>query len=59
MARVVEAEVTQDGRRARGAENRRRIVAAMLELIGEGEISPGAEQVAARAVRMPREIESF
>jgi len=43
------AKKEQDGRRARGAENRRRIVAAMLELIGEGQVSPGAEQVAARA----------
>ena len=49
MSKAEEAVTEQDGRRARGAENRRRIVAAMLELIGEGEISPGAEQVAARA----------
>lgn len=49
MSKAEEAVTEQDGRRARGAENRRRIVAAMLELIGEGEISPSAELVAARA----------
>ena len=38
-----------DGRRVRGAENRRKIVEAMLALIGEGAIAPGAEVVAARA----------
>lgn len=38
-----------DGRRARGEENRRRIVDAFIELIRRGEISPTAEQVAARA----------
>ncbi|MFZ3033764.1 MAG: TetR/AcrR family transcriptional regulator [Parvibaculum sp.] len=38
-----------DGRRVRGQENRRKIVEAMLALIGEGMISPSAEEVAARA----------
>ena len=38
-----------DGRRQRGHDNRARIVAAMLAMIGEGEVSPSAEQVAARA----------
>ncbi len=38
-----------DGRRARGHENRRKIVEAMLHLIGEGSISPSAEEVAAQA----------
>jgi AcrR family transcriptional regulator len=38
-----------DGRRRRGQDNRARIVAAMLEIIREGEVSPGAEQVAERA----------
>jgi AcrR family transcriptional regulator len=38
-----------DGRRRRSLDSRARIVAAMLELIREGEISPGAEQVAGRA----------
>jgi AcrR family transcriptional regulator len=38
-----------DGRRRRSQDSRARIVAAMLELIQEGDLSPGAEQVAARA----------
>jgi AcrR family transcriptional regulator len=38
-----------DGRRRRGQDNRARIVGAMLELIRGGQVSPGAEQVAARA----------
>ena len=40
---------TIDGRRIRRYNNRRRIVAAMLELVRAGAISPGAEEVAARA----------
>ena len=43
------AEQGQDGRRRRGQDNRARIVAAMLEIIHGGELSPGAEQVAQRA----------
>ena len=39
----------KDGRRRRARNNRQRIVAAMIELIGEGHITPGAEDVAARA----------
>ena len=39
----------RDGRRLRSADSRARIVAAMLALIEEGDISPGAEAVAARA----------
>jgi AcrR family transcriptional regulator len=38
-----------DGRRQRSEASRERIVQAMLELIGTGEIMPGAELVAARA----------
>jgi AcrR family transcriptional regulator len=38
-----------DGRRRRGADNRARIVAAMLDIVREGEVAPSAEQVAARA----------
>jgi len=58
----VGAEVTQDinaesvasaretdGRRRRGLDSRTRIVAAMLDIIREGEMSPSAEQVATRA----------
>lgn len=43
------ADEVEDGRRRRGQDNRERIVAAMLDIIREGELSPGAEQVAARA----------
>ena len=39
----------QDGRRLRSADSRARIVAAVLALIGEGDLSPGAEAVAVRA----------
>lgn len=55
MARVSRSETegktreTEDGRRLRGRENRRRIVEAMVCLIREGEISPSAEEVSARA----------
>ena len=38
-----------DGRRARGQANRRKLVAAMIELVREGSIAPTAEQVASRA----------
>ena len=38
-----------DGRRRRSQDSRARIVQAMLELVHAGEVSPGAEQVAARA----------
>ncbi len=40
---------TIDGRIIRRHNNRRRIVGAMLELVRAGAISPGAEEVAARA----------
>ena len=39
----------KDGRRRRAEDSRQRIVAAMIELIGEGHITPSAEDVAARA----------
>lgn len=38
-----------DGRRKRGDQSRKRIVAAMLQLVREGEMSPSAAQVAERA----------
>ena len=38
-----------DGRRQRSRDNRARIVEAMLALVAEGDPTPGAEQVAARA----------
>jgi len=46
-----EAEETEirDGRVRRGARNRQKIVQALYELVGEGEIQPTAEQVAERA----------
>nr|RAV94050.1 TetR/AcrR family transcriptional regulator [Aerococcus urinae] len=49
MKRIEAIDEKPDGRRARGHENRRRIVEAMLHLIGEGSISPSAEDVATRA----------
>jgi AcrR family transcriptional regulator len=44
-----QAEVSADGRRRRGQDNRARIVAAMLEIIQTGDLTPSAEQVAQRA----------
>jgi AcrR family transcriptional regulator len=41
--------VESDGRRRRSQDSRARIVAAMLELVREGDPSPAAEQVATRA----------
>lgn len=41
--------IERDGRRLRSADSRARIVRAMLDLISQGEVSPGAEPVAARA----------
>lgn len=40
---------TTDGRRLRSHDSKRRIVAAMLELVREGRIAPTAEEVAQRA----------
>jgi AcrR family transcriptional regulator len=39
----------RDGRRLRSHDSRKRIVQAMLELVRDGDVSPGAEQVATRA----------
>ncbi len=41
--------IQADGRRQRSVDSRARIVQALLDLVGEGEISPSAEQVALRA----------
>jgi AcrR family transcriptional regulator len=49
QAPVGEPAPVVDGRRQRGQDNRARIVAAMLEIIQGGDLSPSAEQVAARA----------
>ena len=38
-----------DGRRRRGQDNKARIVAAMLDMVREGDLAPSAEAVAARA----------
>jgi len=38
-----------DGRRRRGEDSRKRIIAAMLDFMREGEVAPGAERVAIRA----------
>ena len=40
---------TTDGRKLRSQDSKRRIVAAMLELVREGRIAPTAEEVANRA----------
>ena len=40
---------TTDGRRLRSVDSKRRIVAAMLDLVREGHIAPTAEEVAQRA----------
>ena len=49
MAQAQTKPDTVDGRIVRGRNNRRRIVAAMLDLVRAGSISPSAEEVAARA----------
>ncbi|HWU81171.1 MAG TPA: TetR/AcrR family transcriptional regulator [Caulobacter sp.] len=47
---VIEPEApVADGRRRRSQDSRARIVQAMLELVREGDVSPSAELVAARA----------
>jgi AcrR family transcriptional regulator len=46
---VDEAPAQTDGRRRRSQQSRDRIIAAMMALVEEGQISPIAEQVAERA----------
>jgi AcrR family transcriptional regulator len=46
---VDEPPAHSDGRRRRSQQSRDRIVAAMMELVEEGQLSPIAEQVAERA----------
>lgn len=41
--------VTQDGRRKRSDRSRRRIIEAMFDLIGDGNMSPSAANIAERA----------
>jgi AcrR family transcriptional regulator len=45
----VAEDVRIDGRRLRTAESRRRVVAALLDCVREGDFDPNAEAVAARA----------
>lgn len=40
------AEIKRDGRSVRGEQNRRRIVDAMMRLVGAGNLAPSAEDVA-------------
>jgi AcrR family transcriptional regulator len=49
MPRVAREEGETDGRRRRSLANRRRIVAAMLALVREGDLMPSADTVATRA----------
>ena len=49
MALDESEKASLDGRSVRGQENRRRIVAAMVALLGGGNLSPSAEEVAAAA----------
>ena len=49
LAAINDEPASADGRRRRSQDSRARIVEAMLELIHAGEVSPSAEQVAARA----------
>src|SRR5262245_10390626 len=49
VQRTEAAIETLDGRRQRASASRRRIALAMLELVGEGEAMPSADEVAERA----------
>ena len=49
LQRKTASDSQVDGRRARGADNRQRIVDALLKLVEAGSASPSAEQVAAEA----------
>jgi AcrR family transcriptional regulator len=49
IAAAAAPEPHADGRRRRAADSRARIVQAMLEMVHAGDISPAAEEVAARA----------
>jgi AcrR family transcriptional regulator len=46
---MLEPDERQDGRRVRGADNKRKIVNALLALVARGNVSPSAEEVAAEA----------
>lgn len=49
MQQVEAGSKPLDGRRIRAQQSRRRIVEAMLEMVGSGEVSPCAHEVARRA----------
>lgn len=49
LQRKPPSETPTDGRRVRGADNRRKIVDALLKLVEAGAVLPSAEQVAAEA----------
>jgi AcrR family transcriptional regulator len=49
LQRKSQSDTRMDGRRVRGADNRRKIVDALLKLVEGGVVSPSAEQVAAEA----------
>ena len=49
LQRKPPSETSTDGRRVRGADNRRKIVDALLKLVEAGSVLPSAEQVAAEA----------
>lgn len=47
--KILPSTMPVDGRRQRGQANRARIVAAMMNLVRNGHVAPGAEQVAVQA----------
>ena len=49
MDTLIATDTSHDGRRQRSRDSQRRIVAAMLELVAEGHVTPSAELVADRA----------
>ena len=49
LQRKPQSDTRMDGRRIRGADNRRKIVDALLKLVESGVASPSAEQVAGEA----------
>jgi AcrR family transcriptional regulator len=53
---LADAPEELDGRRRRSLDSRARVVAALLDLVREGDVAPGAERVAARANVGPRTV---
>ena len=52
LLKPVEPSEQSDGRIKRSQDSQQRIVAAMLELVSEGNMTPSAEQVAERLTRL-------